>query len=362
MESEAGEHIYSKGHLLFVRGGTLMAQRMEPSNWTLVGEPYPIQEGVAGEGNTNVFAASPDGVVAYQPASRDVESQLLWLDRSGKRLSTLGTKGNYNDLELSPDGTKLGVTLGSPSDIWIYDVARGVPDRVTSDPAAEFPIVWSSDGHTIFFSSAPRAASATGVRWMYQKDLRTTDVPKKVGPEDSVTFPHSVARDGSVLFQAQEGGPPDLWWLPASGDRRPSRLMQTPYGETRAKLSPDERWVAYVSDRTSGSEVFVTSLAKPGQEFRISVAGGTSPRWRHDGREIFYLDPDDQLMAVGVDGTTPEFKIGEAKPLFKFIRHNSRSSYDVSADGQRFIVNQGSEKKTQEPIVVVVNWASAPTH
>ncbi len=357
VESESGEHIYSQGHLLFLRGGTLMAQRMATSDGSLTGQPYPIVEGIAGDGNTNMFAASTNGAIAYQAGATVLETELMWLDRGGKPLNVLGKKGDYNDLELSPDGKQLAVTMGSPSDIWVYDVARGVADKVTSEPAVEFPIIWSADGRTLFFSSPLPGGS--GPRSMYAKDLQSVDGAKKIGPENAVSFPLSVARDGSLLFQMQGlGGPPDLWWLPAAGDRQPSRVMQTPHGEARAKLSPDERWIAYASDRAGSMEVYVTSFPKPGQVSRISVDGGTSPRWRRDGRELFYLDPDNQVMAVNVDGTTSEFKAGGVKALFKFRRRSSRSSYDVSADGQKFIVSQSGEGQSQEPLVVISNWAS----
>ena len=205
--------------------------------------------------------------------------------RQGRSYDVLGKKGDYNDLELSPDGKQLGVTMGNPSesDIWIYDVVRGVADKVTSDTPASFQSC-VSHSRTILFSSPLRG----GFRSMYAKDLQSVDGPKKLGAHDAISFPLSAARDGSLLFQMQRpGGPPDLWWLPASGDRQAFRVMQTQYGEVRAKLSPDERWIAYASDRTGAMEVWVTSFPKPGQVFRISTAGGTFPRWRRDGRELF---------------------------------------------------------------------------
>ena len=196
---------------------------------------------------------------------------------------------------------------------------------------------------------------------MFEKRLAGVAPETPLALGDFASFrAYSRARDGTLLYQASQilGGPPDLWVLPGSRAGQPVRFMETQFSEFQARLSPDERWVAYTSDRSESNEAYVTSFPRAGEEVRVSASGGTSVRWRRDGRELFFMSANHTLMAAEVDGTGAEFKIGAVRPLFDLFTGGQRYPYDVSADGQRFIVNLFSQISPQQPITVVVNWTA----
>ncbi len=361
MDSESGDFYYSKGHLLFLRAGALVAQAFDPSALALSGEPFLIADGINGVGNANVFAVSTNGVIVYQRGTQVIESQLQWVDRRGTRLANIGEGTDLvDDLELSPDQKRLAVTLSSRAspdarDVWILDTTRGIGSKATSDPNGEFPVVWGVKGDRIYYSRA----TGSGPRVVHEQELSVGGAVRPIGPQDGLSGLLDAGPTGELLFQYSPlGGRSDLW-VAGSADSQPRPLMETPFAELRAKFSPDGRWIAYMSDRSGTLEVYVTSFPKPREEVRISAAGGRSPRWHGNSREIYYLAPDNKVMAVEVDGSTSEFKVGKATSLFEVSFAGTRSQYDVTEDGQRFVVNALPRAASQEPITVVLNWAPA---
>jgi Tol biopolymer transport system component len=315
--------------------------------------------GVAG-----AFTVSDNGRLAYQ-TGLSVPSQLRWFDRGGKQLGVLGEPGLEGFVTLSPDGSRVAVTSfdwnSSDIDVWVYDVARASRTRFTYDAAnAEFAPVWSPDGQRIVFGSTRQ-----GVVDMYVKSTLGAGAEELLFSSDQAEQPTNWSPDGRFLAfmsSAKEvaifGIPSsaDVRVLPLFGDRTPVAFLQTRFAEAQAHFSPDGRWLAYVSTESGRAEVYVAPFPGPGGKVPISTAGGTQPRWRRDGAEVFYV-AGNRLMAAAVNGQRATFEVGAARPLFEIRpRTGLGPFYDVSADGQRFLVNTMVDQGTSTPITLVVNW------
>lgn len=342
-----------------------MAQPFDAPRLALTGDAFPIAEQIQIQPEDppplGVFSASGTGVLAYQTGSAAGDSRLLWFDRSGRQIGALGDRAGYDSVALSPDGTRAAVSLLDPSsgtyDVWLYDVARGVRTRFTFDPGNEMMPIWSPDGGRIVFNSTRK-----GRRDLYQK------ASSGAGPEEVLLeggfdkYAYSWPPDGRYLLYNSTVEHPrtgvDIWVLPSFGDRKPFPFLQTPFNEGLAQFSPDGPWIAYQSTESGRSEVYVAPFPGSGGKWQISPAGGSWARWRRDGREIFYLAPDNKLMAAAVNGRGAGFEVGAVQPLFETRPKIARLGYDVSADGQRFLVNTLVEEATSAPITVVVNWSA----
>ena len=361
------------GHLLFLREGTLMAQPLDARRLELAGEPFPVAEQVGSTLALGYFSVSANGVLAYRAGGAGGNSQLVWFNREGKSLATLGPPANYNgSLSLAKDGKHVAVDeidQGTNRDIWVLDVARGVPTRFTFEGAQDANPVWLPDGARLVFASDRGASGSFDV---YQKDAGGAGAEKLLQNNGR---PEDVSPDGRYLLYAVSDPKTgiDLWVLPlagAPGERKPVPYLQTQFAERQGQFSPDGRWIAYTSNESGADQyqVYVQSFPAGAGKFQVSTgAGGTQPRWRRDGKEIFYVAADGKLMAVDVT-TAPNFQAGTPKALF-----DPRISlggppaytyfrYDVTADGKRFLANsaagaQGSPVST--PITVVLNWQAA---
>jgi Tol biopolymer transport system component len=364
---------YAEGYLLFLRGQALMAQPFDVERLELAGEAVPIAEHVTiggAVGMAGSYSVSETGILAYQTGvvevggPADTSTQLVWFDRSGKRIGALGDQAGYGDLELASDGKRAAVSLFDQArrtrDIWLVDLARGLRTRFTFDPAEESASVWSPDGDRVVFNTNRR-----GHFDLYQKASSGAGAEQELLVDSRDKYPIDWSPDGRfILFGVGATGPTaDLWVLPLFGDRKPFPFLQTPFGEVSGRFSPDVRWIAYVSDESGRSEVYVAPLPGRGEtpvsKWQISTTGGTQPRWRSDGKEIFYLAPDKKLMAAPVNGQNSAFEKGAVRSLFNTRAPstiNPRSAYDVSPDGQRFLVNTLADDDAAAPITLVVNW------
>jgi hypothetical protein len=363
--------MYAAGHLLFLRKQTLMAQPFDVERLELMGEAVPIAEDVAIGGAAGMlggFAVSESGLLAYQTGPSEVggsgagtPTRLTWFDRSGKEIAVLGDQASHGDLELAPTGTRLAVSLFDLArrtrDIWHFDIGRGLRTRFTFDAADELATVWSPDGSRVVFN-----AFRTGRSDLYQKASSGTGAEELLFGDSVDKFPLDWSPDGRfVLFSSSSsaGTQADLWVLPLFGDRKPFPFLQTPFNELRGRFSPDGRWVAYVSNDSGRNDVYVAPFPGRGGKWQISAAGGNFPRWRHDGKEIFYLAPDNTLMSVGVNGAGSAFEAGTIRPLFQApVSIQARWMYDVSPDGQRFLVNALAQETTSAPLTLFVNWTA----
>ena len=350
------------GYLLFAREQTLMAQGFNADRLELTGEAVPVAEGIGRALSTGsiFFSVSETGLLVYRSSQLAAGSQLVWFDRAGKQLGTLGAPGGYAAIRLSPDGKH--VALQRPDDekrtldIWLIELAHGTPTRLTFDPAIDAYPIWSPDGSHIAFAS-----TREGLANLYQKLSGGAGGDELLFKSDDPKLPTDWSPDGRyLLYQDRSQKDLDLWVLPLFGERKPMVFLQTDFAEQYARFSPDGRWIVYVSNESGKTEVYVRSFPDSGGKWQISNGGGAQPHWRRDGKELFYLSPDKKLMAVEVNGSSGTFQSAIPKPLFDLhVNSTDRfSDYDVTADGQRFLVNTVVEQNARSPVTVVMNWTA----
>jgi Tol biopolymer transport system component len=356
--------LFAAGHLLYLKESTLMAQPFDPDRLTTTGEAVPVAEKVAHiytrSGSFGIFSVSWNGVLAYV-AGEGGRLGLTWVDRDGKRLSTVGDPGLLNSVHLSPDGKSATVfTMSGNRDIWVFDLARRLPRRFTFDPAQEEEAIWSPDGRTIVFNS-----NRKGHYDLYRKNADLTGAEELLYADDMTKIPSSWSPDGRFLLYTANSPKTglDIWVLPMTSQPgtapKPYPWLQTEFMEANAVFSPDGKWVAYSSNESGDTQVYVAPFPGPGGKRQVSTAGGGYPHWRADGKEIFYNRADNRLMAASVRETGAALEIGEAHTLFSFPPTGVGISYDVSADGQRFLALLPPEVLTNsanEVINVVHNW------
>jgi Tol biopolymer transport system component len=356
----------SPGYVFFVRAGTLLRQAFDVSRMEVTGDPVTVAEQVRSnlEGGGAEFSVSAN-VLTYR-AFGSWESSLTWFDRAGRRLDVLGDRAPYVNVRLSPDGERAAVSIHDSRrgtrDIWLYEVLRGLRTRFTfSSRLFEQSPVWSPDGLSVVFQSH----SPSQMLRRKNSDGTGDAEALPVLPESSgAVFPDSWSADGQFLLyekaDPQTGW--DLWVMPMSPVAKPRPFLNTPFQEEFGQFSPDGRWVAYKSNESGRGEVYVVPFPGPGAKRQVSTTGGDHPRWRRDGKEIFYLASDDRLMAAAVSPEGSRFEVGAVETLFETSRARiGVSPYDVSADGQRFLINTATEQINADPITVVVNWAPALT-
>ena len=351
----ASQAVYANGALLFARGGTLSAQPYDDKTMTPAGEAVVIAEGVAQTNMGAAFSVSTQGSLVYQPENVNAGSRLVWVNRTGGIESTVSDVADYSNLELSRDGRRMLVSvLDAPlrtRDIYIVDLARGVRQRLTFDPSDERSAVWAANDTSVIYSSKgldlyQRSAAFGGGETAVQTNHRSKD-PREVSP------------DGKQLVFRETGATTsnDLWVMPLDGTGAPQLLAGTAFNENFAAYSPDGRSIVYVSDESGRPEVYVVSLEPGGGKSQLSSDNGTFPRWRRDGKEIFYLNADDMMMSVPVTGAGNRFQASAPVPLFHVDTQLSNGSvYDVSPDGQRFIVNAPIPSKVPPHLVAIINW------
>ena len=347
------------GYLLFSRDDTLMAQPFDAVKLQPGAEAFPVAEQVVFNAANSYSSASvsTNGVLVFLSGSV-VNRQLSWFDRAGKQLETLGSPGEYNDVVLSRDGKKLALQRmdGSNSDVWLMDIARGVPSRFTFEPGTEDCPIWSPDGASIVFSWGENSPFN-----LYRKVSTGVGGHEKVFESEHGKEASDWSADGRFIifttYDPKTNG--DLWLLPLFGDGKPYPLLATPFDETSAYFSPDGRWFAYTSNETGRTEVYVQSFPQSGGKWLVSSGGGAQPHWRNDGRELFYIAPDRTLMAVTVNvGST--FETSTPSPLFatQVSAYNAPNRYAVAPDGQRFLINCPAGEASKTPVTVVLSWAA----
>ena len=292
----APPHGKRPGHLLWLRESNLMAQPFAPERAQLSGEPAIISGGEAVGSiaalNMASFSVSNEGTVLFAGAADRYD--LAWFSRDGKVSSTLGNPDRYVALRISPDGSRVAVSIVDASgnrDLWGMEVARGLPSRLTSDGGG-FVSVWSPDGDRIaYHSSSQNRIFTLGPGSDRQTLLESPDL----------NYINDWSPDGRFVMFTRTSAATlhDLWLLPIAGERTPEPFLKTPYSESHGQFSPDGKWIAYTSNESGRSEIYVQSLpasvSKP-----VSSNGGGFPRWRKDGKELFYRGADGQLMAVSV--------------------------------------------------------------
>ena len=350
------------GYMLFAREATLMAQRFDTQNLELTGDAFPVVENVTYSANLSYsnFSVSNNGTLVFWSGT-NAGRQLAWFDRTGKQLSTVGSAAIYNDVVISPDEKRAAVQRldGGNSDVWIIDLARGLPVRFTFNAASDDDPSWSSDGSYVVFTSE----KDNGLRQLYRKVASGAGNEELLGDTPSVIDGGcDLSGDGkNILFETiGEKTGSDVWVLPLDGDKKAYPLLQSPFNEFHARFSPDGRWFAYASAESGESEVYVQNFPPAGGKWQVSTNGGAQPQWRRDGRELFYVAGDRKLMAVDIKlGTSMEMGTPVALFQTQVSAFTSPNRYAPTMDGQRFLINSTVQDASTTPITVILNWASA---
>jgi serine/threonine protein kinase len=366
---------YASGRLLFLRDQTLMAQPFNPGRMELSGEPQPIAEHIAVNGSSirAMFSASETGTLVYQSGEASTGWDLVWWGRNGKQLETAAQASRYIGPSLSPDGTRLAVTIfvGNQgiADVWAFDLSRATRTRLTfSSSAAAYAnlggAIWTPDSKDIFYTSISK-----GVFQIYAKPTDGSGSERLVlESADAAAYPRSVSPDSRYLIyerrlnQNETGD--HIWALPLSrdgrsGDGKPFPIVQDAFDERAPTVSPDGKWLAYQSNESGRPEIYITVFPAGGAKWQVSSNGGITPKWRRDGRELFFLDALDNIVAVDVNASSNAVKLGAPHILFKAVGiQRDFGPYDVTADGKKFLINSGNLKEGTEPLTLVRNWPS----
>jgi Tol biopolymer transport system component len=345
------------GYLLSVREGSLFAQPFDEAKAVFRGEPQLIAPNVHyffGPSHAR-FSVSQTGVLAYQTASRPLA--VFWFDRQGQRVGQLGEPAVVKGLRISPDGTRASADIEDrstgTSDLWVMELASGVSTRLHSDAVDEVMPVWSPDGGKL----------------VYRSDrLGPPDVfeiaPGSPGSErpflllPGVQQPEDLSRDGrffAFLSEAQSALW-HIWILPLQGERKPFPWLGTRFQETSPRFSPDGRWIAFESNESGVPEIYAALTEGGADKHRISPSGGRMPRWRADGRELYYIAPDGSVMVVPVHPGS-KLEVEAPRPLFR--PDPGIENYDVMPDGSRFLATVRVEAIPESPIRAIVNWEGA---
>src|SRR5262245_13115874 len=328
---------YAAGYLLFSRDSTLMAQRFDPANRSVAGDAFPVADRVNAEGSRYApFSVSESGVLAYSSGPSRVTTRLTWLDRAGAVTGTVGGPASYLNPALARDDRHVAVSVAEGDAerraIWILDVQRGGMSRLTFDAIADTSPIWSPDGSRVAFHSV-RTGESTLRQILVSGAAR--DEKLMAGPQ---LLPSDWSPDGRFITYSPSASSSDVWILPLTGDRKPFALVQTPFSERNGAFSPDGRWIAYQSNETGQSQVYVRPFPPTAKKWLVSIDGGEQPTWRGDGKELFFLAPDSKMMAATVD-TSRQFETGTPQALFvaPALGPTNSRQYAVSKDGKRFL-------------------------
>ena len=355
------------GYLLFVHERTLQAQPFDAAKVQPTGDAFPVAEDidlVSASQAQHQFSVSQNGVLAHSSGNGAVGYQLTWFDRAGQIAGNLGTPGFINWGAISPDGNTVAVDRRDDAngifDIWLHDLTRQTASRFTFGPRTnDFP-VWSPDGsHVAFFSTRD------GVGHPFQKVTSGTGqdeiLSPPVGDPPLGTRLDDWSSDGRYLILGTAGDPKtkyDEWVLPLFGDRKPSPYLHTEFNEQYARLSPNGQWLAYTSDESKRSEIYVQTFPTPGGKWQVSTSSGDHSVWSRDGKELYFVSSDGKMMAVDVKGSGAKFEAGVPKPLFDVRLPGGNAWFDVSRDG-RFLIPVQPNRTANAPMTVVVNWTAA---
>jgi serine/threonine protein kinase len=349
------------GYVLYASDGTLMARRFDERGLRFTGEPFPVAERIrcspADRANLSVSA---QGTLAFMPGASSDARQMLWVDRTGRTLGAVGPPAAYNNAVISPDGTRIVYSMTDPGsgndDLWVRDLRRDVASKLTFDPGNEIWPVWSPDGSRIAY-----AADGAGPFIVMMRPANGMGSPDTLFRSSGNSGPNDWARDGGWLaFTNFDAGNGDIWTLPVGAGGKAQPFLKSTFNKRTPMFSPDRRWVAYSSNESGRPEIYVQPFPGPGGKWQVSTHGGLDPRWRADGKEIYYLSLESELMAVPLT-TATDFQAGI--PVMLFDRTMpfgpaTRNRYDVAADGKRFLVIVPAEGRTSAGFTVVMDWTA----
>jgi serine/threonine protein kinase/Tol biopolymer transport system component len=348
------------GYLLYLRDNALVAQRFDSHSYALSGEPRTVSDEVQYLPQTDLalFDVTGKGTLVTQTGKGAAKSQLKWFDRSGRSTGIVGPPGAFANPSLSPDGRRVafdqGDTDGRRISIWIHELTNGAVTRFTFGSWYDQLPIWSSDGRQVTFSS-----NRKGYFGLYQKNADGSGPEQEIanlGVQEHLSWGWS--HDGKYLLLGKNA---ELWYMSFS-DRQAKPFLQAKWIVRNAQFSPDGRWVAYASNETGNWEVYVSPFPSANSKWQLSKAGGEEPRWRQDGKELFYVSADGKMMAVPVK-TANNFEAGPPVTLFQThlrqpISYQDAFFYDVTSDGQKFLINTRVDEPNAAPLSIILNWAS----
>jgi eukaryotic-like serine/threonine-protein kinase len=343
------------GYLLFVRGSNLMAQKFDQKSLQLSGDPTPVVEQLGRDYTFSAaYTVSRNGIMVAHNGGVST-SVLTWYDRTGKAGAALGTD-NYNVIRFSPDGKTLSTSIYDNSggeDVWLLDLARGVRTRFTFGPALSDDPVWSPDGKMIVFDS-----NRTGSYAIYQKPSNGTQKEELVYADPAIKFTTSWSPDGKFVLMDHIGvdaqGRTSIWVLPMFGDHKAYPLISNDFNNTFSQFSPDGHWVAYDSNESGRDEIYAVAFPNPTARFQISTSGGANAQWRPDGKELFYTDADNKIMAVDIASHGDALQIGTPHALWQPRLQAVNPPY-ATPDGKRFLANELPLQSTSH-LSLTLNW------
>jgi Tol biopolymer transport system component len=347
--------------LLFVRESTLVAQRFDPSNGSLVGEPVPLAEGL-GVSNVGLadFSASMNGVLVYRAGQSEAD-RLAWLDLKGTRLPGSDDLGNGHNPAFSPDGRWLAVDRldGKNQDIWLRDLKRGVSSRFTTDAKGEYAPLFTPDGKSMLFSREDAGG------WTVVERSLDSPAERVLLPPANTQLALAITPDGRRLLYAvrvtAEGASHfDLMVTDLAEGGAGKPYAASTFSEFRGTFSADGRWLAYQSNESGRSEIYVQAFPDPGRKWQISTLGGSSPYWTRDGALLYYIAADRRLMRVDVK-TTPGFDAGIPEALFPapLATIQARNLFVFTPDNQRILAVSTAGNAEATPTTVALNWSAA---
>jgi dipeptidyl aminopeptidase/acylaminoacyl peptidase len=360
--SDSNADYFASGFLVYGQAGTLVAHPFDLDQFRVTGEPFPVADRVQRiRDQTYLFSSALNHDVLVFGSEEQAVNQLTWYKRDGARLGSIGepVRTFTRNLSLSPDEKRLAWHRVSPEtereDVWVGELATGIFTRLTSGSDEDYSPVWSPDGHALAFTSdRGRLLDGGGVD-LYRKPAGG-GAQELLFASDGCKFTSQWLHDGSILFET--GGNSDFYLLPPSGKRKPLPLFMTEFFKNLPSVSADGRWVAYQSDESGRSEIYVAAFPPFTHRRRVSNGGGCQPRWRKDGKELFYLTVDGKMMSVDVRGV-PELETSTPTVLFEVpfrVRARFWNQYSVTGDGQRFIFAEPVERSRS--VNVVLNWTA----
>lgn len=339
--------VYSQGHLLYLRDDTLMAQPFDLKKLAFSGEAVPVVDQVRSVGSVRrgVFSVSPNGLLIYQSGASDM--RLTWFGRDGQKMGELGDDEQFRGFRLSPDGRTAAVSVltNHATDLWLYDTARGLRTRFTFfNSLHRMGVTWSPDGTSLAFN-----AERDGKAGIYRKAANMSGSEELLIDGPGVI--EAWSPDGQYILYFV---PSKLFVLPLSGDRKPVPFAERAVNPTFAEFSPDGRWISYVALDSGGSNIFIAPFPGPGGI--IQVAAGFAPRWRRDGKELFFISNGGGIMGAELTVKGGAIQVGRIQPLVK--NGNTPGGFDATPDGQRFLVAVPVGEAGAEPLSLVQNWTA----
>jgi hypothetical protein len=365
MDGTSNAQYVQPGYLLFVKDETLLAQRFKLSTLSVEGDAIPLATDVSRLIGTlwDGVTASQNGKIVYSPEGFESDLELMVTDRTGNPISTLSANGTSASPRVSPDGKKVAQAEytgeKATAGVWIHDLASHLSTRLVFTDAFYGGTVWSPDGTQVAYAS-----TKSGPSNMYVKALSGGEEEKSIHTSPDDERPRSWSPDGKYLVYDRRAttrrGVPEVMVLPLNGAGEPYSLLNVQYANQTGQVSPAGNWIAFSANQTAKTEIYVTTFPKAKGLWQVTTTGGTSPRWRHDGLALFYLESNGAIKSTDVKAGADSFQVGASTDVMQ--RHVSPFSveapFDVFPDGQHFIIGSVREGKLHSPLTLITNWTA----